>query len=155
MRPVFILLLLPFTGLCGQADSLLRAFHWQEEGTERRLLLTADGTFEMDYGAAVGEGRYLLGRYELDSTGREITLSVDYFLGKSRLPGRYRRGQDFYLQYDIITLNDRRLVLLDVLTDELLAFVPGPREADDDPAQRRVPRPSPTKFKLPRGWGGG
>ena len=154
MRPLLFLLLLPLTGLLGQADSLLQAYHWEEEGTERRLLLTADGTFELDYGPTTGAGRYLLGRYTTDSTGRELTLSVDYFLGKSRLPGRYRRGQDFYLQYDIITLNEQRLVLLDVLTDELLAFLPGPLDAEDDPAQRHVPQPNPTKFKLPRGWGG-
>lgn len=155
MRPLFILFFLPITGLFGQADSLLRAYHWQEEGTERRLLLTPDGTFELDYGPDTGEGRYLLGRYAIDSTGRELTLSVDYFLGKSRIPGRYRRGQDFYLQYDIVTLDERRLVLLDVLTDELLAFLPAPLNTEDDPARRRAPRPNPTKFKLPRGWGGG
>ena len=154
MRPLLFLLLLPCSGLFGQPDSLLRAYHWQEEGTERRLLLTPDGTFELDYGPEGGAGRYLMGRYETDSTGRELTLSVDYFLGKSRLPGRYRRGQDFYLKYDIVTLNERRLVLLDVLTDELLAFLPSPLAEDEDPAQRRVPRPNPTKFKLPRGWGG-
>ena len=53
-----------------------------------------------------------------------------------------------------MTLNERRLVLLDVLTDELLAFLPTPLAEEEDPAQRRVPRPNPTKFKLPRGWGG-
>ena len=154
MRLLFILSCLPLLSLSAQTDSLLRAYHWTEEGSERRLLLTPDGTFQLDFGPAAGETRYLMGRYELDSLGRELTLAVDYFLGKSRIHARYRRKRDFYFVYDIITLNDRRLVLLDQLTDDLLAFLPAPLEAADDPARRRVSPPNPAKIVLPPGWGG-
>ena len=155
MHLFFLLLLLPLSAaLSGQPDTLLQAYHWEEEGEVRRLLFTPDGTFQLDYGPSEKKARYLMGRYRTDSTGRELILSVDYFLGKSRLHPRYRDGQDFYLVYDIITLNERRLVLLDVATDNLLAFCAAPLTGDDDPAQRQVPKPKVGDWKLPEGWGG-
>ena len=150
----FLLLVTLSTALSGQSDSLLLAFHWEEEGTDRRLLLTPDGTFQLDYGPAERKARYLMGRYRTDSTGRELILSVDYFLGKSRLHPRYRDGQDFYLVYDIIKVTEHRLVLLDVATDDLLAFCAAPLSTDDDPARRQVPKPKVGDWKLPEGWGG-
>ena len=155
MRLLLFLLFVPLSAaLPAQADSLLRAFHWEEEGTERRLLFTPDGTFQLDYGSAEGRGRYLLGRYRTGSTGRELILSVDYFLGKSRLHARYREGRDYYLVYDIVTINEERLVLLDVATDDLLAFCAAPLSGDDDPVRRQLPKPKVGDWKLPEGWGG-
>ena len=153
MRALLLFLLLPFGGLAAQTDSLLRAAHWSEDGTERRLLLTPDGTFEEDYGP--GErARYLMGRYETDSDSEELTLAVDYFLGKSRIPGRYRQGQDFYLVYRIDSLSADRLVLRDMLTDERRSFSAEPLDQGDDPARRRIKLDEPVKLKLPPGWGG-
>ena len=154
MRQLFFLLFLPLLGLQAQPDSLLQRYHWEEEGSDRSLLLTPDGTFQLDYGPDTQQGRYLMGRYQLDSTGREITLSVDYFLGKSRLHPRYRDGQDFYLVYDIVTLNEQRLVLLDAITQDILAFLPAPLDEEADPARRRIPKPKTGKWELPDGWGG-
>ena len=155
MRLLLFLLFLPLsTALTAQPDSLLRAFHWEEEGAERRLLFTPDGTFQLDYGPSEKKARYLMGRYRTDSTGRELILSVDYFLGKSRLHPRYRDGRDFYLVYNVITLNERRLVLLDLATDDLLAFCAAPLSGADDPVQRQVPKPKVGDWKLPEGWGG-
>ncbi|PPK88185.1 hypothetical protein CLV84_1150 [Neolewinella xylanilytica] len=154
MYASLLLLLLPLFGLRAQPDTLLQAYHWQEEGGERRLLLTPDATFQLDYGPGTEAGRYLMGRYRLDAAGRQLTLSVDYFLGKSRIHPRYRDGQDFYLVYDIVKVTERRLVLLDVLTDDLIAFLPTPLSGDDDPARRRIPKPKSKDWGLPEGWGG-
>ena len=154
-----ILLLLPLfvtaALLPGQhTDSLLRAAHWQRADSAERLLFTPDGTFQWDYGAAAGDGRYLMGRYETDPDNQEVTLSVDYFLGRRRIAGRYRRGQDFHLTYAIETVDAGRLLLRDVLTDERLEFAAAALDAEDDPARRRIRRDPPVKLKLPPGWGG-
>ncbi|WP_116105934.1 hypothetical protein [Lewinella sp. IMCC34191] len=155
MRALLSLLFVLFVvALPAQADTLLQAYHWQEEGTDRRLLLTPDGTFQLDYGPDAAKARYLMGRYRTDSTGRALTLSVDYFLGKSRLHPRYRDGQDFHLVYDIIKVTEHRLVLLDVATDDLQAFLASPLLKEDDPARRRVPKPQIKDWELPEGWGG-
>ncbi len=154
MRTLLLLLLLPLAALRAQPDSLLRAAHWAETGTEQRLLLTPDGTFQQDYGPGAGKGRYLMGRYEIDPDNQELTLSVDYFLGRRRIPARYRRGQDFYLVYQIDTLTPDRLVLRDLLTDELRFFTAESLEDVEDPANRRVNPELPTKLELPPGWGG-
>ncbi len=153
MPVLLLLLLLPLSGLFSQTDSLLRAAHWSEDGTDRRLLLTPDGTFQQDYGEEES-ARYLMGRYETDDDNEEVTLSVDYFLGKSRIPGRYRRGQDYYLTYRIDTLTAERLVLYDLLTDERRYFTAQPLEQEEDPARRRIRLSEPVKLKLPTGWGG-
>ncbi|WP_157974489.1 hypothetical protein [Lewinella sp. IMCC34183] len=154
MRILILYCLFPLMGLSAQTDSLLRAVHWAEDSTAHRLLLTPDGTFQLDYGPAAGQGRYLLGRYALDGDNQEITLSVDYFLGKRRIPGRYRRGQDFYLVYVLQTLTPERLVLRDVLTGEVRSFTAQPLDPEDDPARRRVDPPVDVRIKLPPGWGG-
>ncbi|WP_420459248.1 hypothetical protein [Neolewinella sp.] len=149
-----LLCLLPFTTLLGQpTDSLLQSVAWQEEGTGYRLVLTADGTFEQDYGTENrGAARYLLGRYALDADSRELTLSVDYFLGKSRIPNRYRRERDFYLPYRIDSLTADRLVLTDLVTRNERRFAAQPLRPEDDPLKRHTPAPQPVKLKLPGGW---
>ena len=149
-----LLFLLPLASLAAQpTDSLLQSASWLEEATSYRLVLTADGTFEQDYGREDRRAaRYLLGRYALDEDSRELTLSVDYFLGKSRLPDRYRQGQDFYLPYRIDTLTAERLVLTDLLTKESRYFTAQPLRPEDDPVKRRTPQPQPVKLKLPDGW---
>ncbi|MGB3800645.1 MAG: hypothetical protein WA952_12595 [Lewinella sp.] len=155
MRPLLLLLFFALAfALPAQADSLLQAYHWQEEGTDRRLLLTPDGTFQLDYGPDEDKARYLMGRYRTDTTAQELTLSVDYFLGKSRLHSRYREGQDFHLVYDIVQINEDQLVLLDTRTDDRLAFCATPLGDEDDPAKRRIPKPELQDWKLPEGWGG-
>ncbi|MBB4079770.1 hypothetical protein GGR28_002397 [Lewinella aquimaris] len=146
------LIILLHLGLTGQTDALLQASTWQEAASGYSLRFTPDGTFEQDYGENARGGRYLMGRYAVDSTGHMLTLSVDYFLGKSRLPGRYRRGQDFYLDFTIDTLTATRLVLIDRLTDELRTFTAVPHDRED-PARRRIPKPELGKLKLPEGWG--
>ncbi len=151
--PLLFLLFLPLAALTAQTDSLLRAAHWAEDATPYRLLLTPDGTFQQDYGPDQ-KIRYLMGRYAIDPDHEELTLSVDYYLGKSRIPARYRREQDFYLVYAIDTLTEERLVLRDLLTDERRRFSATPLEAAEDPALRRVRPGAPGKLKLPPGWGG-
>ncbi|THH40685.1 hypothetical protein [Neolewinella litorea] len=156
MRNLLICLLLPLFGLHAQVgDTLLQAVHWTEDGHPNRLLLTPDGTFQEDYGPDAGSGRYLMGRYRVDEDNQEITLSVDYFLGKRRIPDRYRRGQDFHLLYRIDTLSADRLVLVDLLTGEARRFTAAPLDPEDDPARRRIRRKLPTKLELPEGWDGG
>ncbi len=150
---LFLFMLLSCGGLLAQTDSLLRAAHWSEDGTEHRLLLTSDGTFQQDYGPEE-KARYLLGRYKTDADSEELTLAVDYFLGKTRIPGRYRQGQDFYLVYRIDTLTPARLILRDLLTDELRSFTADPLDPEEDPARRRIRLDEPGKLKLPPGWGG-
>lgn len=155
MRYLLICFLFPFLGLHGQpADSLLRSVQWAEDGHARTLLLTPDGTFQEDYGPDAGSGRYLMGRYRLDADSREIIFSVDYFLGKRRIPDRYRDGQDFHLVYRLDTLTADRLLLTDVLTGEVRSFTAQPLDPEDDPARRRIRRTLPTKIELPDGWGG-
>ena len=154
MRILLLLLFLPLAALSAQSDSLLRAAHWEEVGTDRRLLLTPDGTFQLDYGPDAGDGRYLMGRYRTGEDNRELTLSVDYFLGKRRIPARYRQGQDFHLVYVLENVGPEELVLRDVLTRDTLRFTAGPLEAEDDPARRRIKRQMPGKLELPPGWGG-
>ena len=146
--------LLPFSFLSAQSDSLLRAFLWWEAGTGYTLKFTPDGTFEQDRGEDVRSGRYLMGRYTLDSTDAVVTLSVDYLLGKRHLPNRYRRKRDFYLDYRIDTLATDTLVLTDLLTGERRRFGALPLSDGDDPARRRIPKPELGELKLPEDWGG-
>lgn len=154
MVRLLLLFLLPLNLLNAQTDSLLQSANWKEEATSYRLLLTPDGTFEQDYGADVKSGRYLMGRYALDADEKILTLSVDYFLGKTRIPNRYRRKRDFYLDYRIEALSADTLVLIDLLTDEVRRFGARPLEEKEDPAQRRIPKPKQDQFKLPEGWDG-
>ena len=149
-----LLCLFPFTTLLGQpTDSLLQSVAWREEGSGYRLVLTADGTFEQDYGREDRRAaRYLLGRYALNPDSRELTLSVDYFLGKSRIPNRYRRERDFYLPYRIDSLTADRLVLTDLVSREVRRFAARPLRPEDDPLNRHTPAPQPVKLKLPGGW---
>jgi hypothetical protein len=154
LYPLLLLVLLPFLSLGAQSDSLLRELDWHADDDELVLRLTPDGTFEFDYGAEAQRGRYLMGRYRLDTTGRVLTLSVDYFLGKRRIPNRYRRGNDFYLEYDLLHSDPRRLVLRDRLTDELRHFT-GRLPEGQDPALRPLPTTSDGGFKLPDKRGGG
>ena len=153
-RPGWLLLSLLFPlFVTAQTDSLLRAVSWQEEGTEELLRLTPDGTFELDYGPGVRRGRYLMGRYTLDEDSDELTLSVDYFLGRKRISPRYRDGQDFYLTYAIDSVSTEVLYLYDVLTRETHRYRARPDDDREDPATR--PLPKPQEWKLPDLSGGG
>lgn len=130
-------------------DSLLQSAVWVEEGIGYELTLTPDGTFQQDYGENVRRGRYLLGRYETDPDHRELTLSVDYFLGRNKLAERYREGRDYHLTYVIDSLTAEKLVLKDVLTRERRRFDGRPADQEDDPARRRLPVPDFGELKLP------
>ena len=150
--PLLIALLLPL-GPTDPTDGLLQSVPWRD--TERGLLLrfTPDGTFEYDYGA--GErGRYLMGRYTLSADDQEITLGVDYFLGRRRLHPRYRREQDFYLPYAILRISPQELLLQDLVTQEQITYVAAPEAVREDPAERQLPKPKISDLKLPGGWGG-
>lgn len=147
-RPGWLLLCLLFPLLLtAQTDSLLRAVSWQEEGTEELLRLTADGTFELDYGPGLARGRYLMGRYTIDEDSDELTLSVDYFLGRKRIHPRYRQGQDFYLTYAVDSVSTEVLLLYDVLTRKTHRYRARPNDEREDPAER--PLPKQQEWKLP------
>ena len=152
MRYLLVLLLLVVgVGVTAQTDSLLQRVSWEEAGTGTILRLTTDGTFEYDYGPAA-RTRYLMGRYTLDPDDEELTLGVDYLIGKRRIHPRYRRERDFYLPYAIARLTDERLVLIDLLTREEKVFTARPDDAREDPAERRIPKPNFRKLELPDGW---
>ena len=138
-----------------QTDSLLRASTWQDTTGRELWRFTSDGTFQIDYGEKEEKrGRYLMGRYTVGEDGVILTLSVDYFLGKRRIPSRYRRGQDFYLGYRIGILDDVRLSLTDEITDEERTFIAVDDDDWQDPAERPIPKPAGLKLELPEGWGG-
>lgn len=143
-------LILPAIGLT-QPDSLLQSVTWRDEASGDLLRLTEDGTFEFDYGQRA-EVRYLMGRYTISEDDEEITLGVDYLIGKRRLHPRYRRERDFYLTYAIVTLTTGELVLKDVLTGERTPYTAQPHDERADPAERRIPKPDFGKLKLPKDW---
>ena len=147
--------------LFAQADSALVNTVWEEtSGGERNgyvLQLNQYGTFEEDAGKGyTRSSQYLMGRWTLDSAKNTITFAVDYFLGKNMVASRYRKGQDFYLTYSIVTISADSLSLKDRLTGDVRTFVPTTLATDyEDGATRRVPKPGKVPvFKLP-GSGGG
>ena len=146
-RPGWLLLALLFPlFVTAQTDSLLRAVSWQEVGTDQLLRLTPDGTFELDYGPGMARGRYLMGRYTLDEDNDELTLSVDYFLGRKRIHPRYREGQDFYLTYAIDSVSTQALHLYDIRTRETHYYRARPDDEREDPAERPLQK---REWKLP------
>lgn len=143
------------------SDSLLSSVLWEETtpGQNEGYLLRLDryGSFEED----AGEGgkraaRYLMGRWEVDSASTSLTLAVDYFLGQKMVPKRYRRGQDFYLEYRIIARDSTTLELEDKLTGKTRSFVARPLAGREDAAERTAREIDLGRkdkgLKLPKGW---
>ncbi|MEM9929051.1 MAG: hypothetical protein AAF840_04495 [Bacteroidota bacterium] len=163
LRFIVCLLLLSTGLLAGQTDSLLSSVHWEEmtAGDRKGYLIRFNpfGTFEEDAGEVYARSaRYLMGRYEIDSTQSVLTFAVDFFMGDKLVHRRYRRGQDFYLDYDIVSLKPERLELRDKLTREIRTFVAKPLEGVEDAATRRINKIQFGKkggLKLPGGWDGG
>ncbi len=161
MRHVYLLLfwLMPFF-LMAQTDSLLSAVLWEETSTGDRegyiLQFNPYGTFAEDAGEQFNRpARRLLGRYELDSAQVTLTLAVDFFMGDQLVHRRYRRGQDFYLDYTIDLLEGDTLALIDQLTGETRTFRARPLADTQDEATRRIHKIEFGKkggLKLPGGW---
>lgn len=145
------------------SDSLLFGANWRETSPGDRsgylLILTGIGNFEEDAGPDHERPyRYLMGRWQLDSAAKVLTLSVDAQMGKTGVHSRYKRGRDFYLDYELLVLNTSTLEIRDHLTGEVRTFRAETRETYVEPAMRRIPRPADDGlFKLPGGttWGGG
>lgn len=159
MRLFILLLLLPASiMLSAQTDSLLSGTVWRETTAGERqdyvLQLNPYGSFEEDAGEAYQRSaRYLMGRWTLDTTARTITFAVDYFLGKSMVSSRYRKGQDFYLPYHIEAYTPDSLELKDQLTGATRTFSRTELAEDyEDASKRRLPKPDFGKLKLPKGW---
>lgn len=159
---IFILLSLP-VALFAQADSLLTTVLWEEitRGERNGITLRFDefGPFEEDAGEDHQQAsRYLLGRWELDTTSTRLTFAVDYFLGRKLVHPRYRRGKDFYLEYRIVTFTRDTLELEDELTGKVRRFVAVPLDDRPDASERRAQKIElGTKkdnggFKIPDGW---
>jgi len=142
-------------------DSVFTTPDWRETSSGERkgyvLTLTDDGNFEEDAGENHNRPyRYLLGRWKIDSAAATLTLSVDGQMGKTGVHRRYLRGRDFYLVYDIVSLEDGELQLKDRLTGAHRTFRATERKAYEEPAMRRIPKPGkkPGVFEFPKGWGG-
>lgn len=154
----FLLLIFLVSGqLMSQADSLLTAVLW-EETSGFRLRLNPYGSFEEDAGAQHHRAaRYLMGRWEADSLLTRLTLAVDYFLGRKMIPDRYRREQDFFMEFRILKLSPEKLLLEDVLTGHQRHFQSVSRTGSLDAAERRAQKirfknPAPLELKLPDGF---
>lgn len=150
--------------LVGQTDSLLTAVLWEETSPGERegyvLRLNPYGTFEEDAGPQYDRAaQRLMGRYELDSTSTVLTLAVDFFMGDKLVHRRYRRGQDFYLDYTILVVEPGRLEIEDELTGKTRTFIARPIKDEQDAATRRINKIEFGKkkggLKLPGGWGNG
>lgn len=145
--------------LIAQADSLLTNTVWEEtSGGERNgyvLQLNPYGTFEEDAGKEYSRSsQYLMGRWTADSTKETITFAVDYFLGKNMISARYRKGQDFYLTYSMVSLTQDSMELKDQLTGKTRSFIRTKlQENYEDAATRRIPKLGKKKggLKLPGG----
>lgn len=142
-------------------DSVFTVPDWLETSSEDRdgyiLTLTNDGNFEEDAGEQHNRPyRYLLGRWKVDSAAGTLTLSVDGQMGKTGVHRRYLKGRDFYMVYDIISLEDGKMELKDRLTGARRTFRAVERKEYVEPAMRRLPTPGkkPAVLKLPTGWGG-
>jgi hypothetical protein len=144
-------------------DSLLVGTNWRETSPGARsgylLVLTDIGNFEEDAGPDHERPyQYLMGRWRLDSATQVFTFSVDGQMGKTGVHSRYKRGRDFYLDYDLLVLNATTLELRDHLTGEHRTFRAEARLNYVEPAIRRIPKPADEgRFKLPGSggnWGG-
>lgn len=147
---ILILGCLSFASLGAQVDSLLSLALWEEPATGYVLRLSPKGNFDEDRGA----GRYLQGRWEVDSAGTELLLAVDGLLGGRLVHRRYRRDRDFYLEYRILVVNSEELLLEDLLTGEERHFFF--RELGDylNPSERLLRTAPQPKLELPKsgGW---
>ncbi len=159
---LLLLLILNVSGIA-QSDSLLTSFEWVEDSSFARagyvLRLQPHGAFEEDAGEDfTRSSRYLLGRWAYVDSTALLTLSVDYFMGKNMVNGRYRDGQDFYLDYKVVKISDTALQLKDLLTGKVRSFTSRPVSAGPDASERRKPKPTLTPEltlpQLPKGWGG-
>lgn len=159
----FFLSLFLTVAASAQSDSLLTSYEWVEDSSFARtgyvLRLQPHGAFEEDAGEGfTRSSRYLLGRWGYVDSTATLTLSVDYFMGKNMVNGRYRDGRDFYLDYDLVELSDSTLHLRDQLTGKPRYFSPRPLSIEPDASERRKPkpvgRPKLTLPRLPSGWGG-
>jgi hypothetical protein len=83
-----------------------------------------------------------MGRRRLDSATQVFTFSVDGQMGKTGVHSRYKRGRDFYLDYDLLVLNATTLELRDHLTGEHRTFRAEARLNYVEPAIRRIPKPA-------------
>ena len=90
-----------------------------------------------------------MGRWRLDSAATRLTIGIDYFMGKRMVHPRYRRGQDFFLDYDILLLTPGHLQLRDPLTDERRTFEATAVEHYEEASQRRIPKPDFGPLRLP------
>ncbi len=157
----FIAIILSSALAAGQQDSLLSSVIWEETtpGERQGFLLRLEpyGPFEEDAGANhQRKSRYLMGQWTLDTAKNTLTLSVDYFMGKSLVPSRYREGRDFYLRYNIIERTAEQLVLQDERSGEERTFRARPIADKLDAAERRAKKielgqKKRTKLKLPGG----
>lgn len=162
MRLMILLLLCVSCLLAfGQQDSLFTAVLWEETTTGERhgyvLRLNQYGSFEEDAGEAFRrKSRYLMGQWEADSLKTRLTLAVDYFMGQRLVHARYLKGQDFYLDYQIITRTAEELVLKDEITGKMRTFTARSKEDSLDAAERRAQKIQFGKqkggLKLPKGW---
>ncbi|MBC6995332.1 hypothetical protein QWY85_00135 [Neolewinella lacunae] len=147
--------------LAARWDSLLTTPDWLEStpGPRNgyRLTLTTEGNFDEDGGPSHGRAyQHLLGRWTIDTAAHTLTFGVDGMMGNKLVHRRYLRGRDFFITYDVLTLNAETLRLRDRLTDEIRTFTAAERTDYVDPAVRRMPKfPDPVKLKLPGEWGGG
>jgi len=152
---LFFLLILTVVGTA-QSDSLLTNFEWVEDSSFARagyvLRLQPHGAFEEDAGEEfTRSSRYLLGRWGYVDTTSTLTLSVDYFMGKNMVNERYRDGRDFYLDYEVVKINDTILQLKDQLTGKVRSFMARPVSTGPDASERRKPKPAlKPDFTLPQ-----
>lgn len=144
MQSLILLLLVTFSSLAvAQQDSILTAVLWEETSPGDRqgyiLQLNPYGSFEEDAGEQHRrKSRYLMGRWEIDSLKTRLTLAVDYFMGQRLVHPRYRRDQDFYLDYRILKRTTTKLVIEDELTGKTRSFIARSREDALDAAERRA-----------------
>lgn len=162
MRFLVILVLFLVSPLAyGQQDSILTAVLWEETTTGDRqgyiLRLNQYGSFEEDAGENYRrKSRYLMGQWTIDTQRTHLTLAVDYFMGQRLVHTRYRRGQDFYLDYTIVKRTAAELVLKDELTGKERTFVARAKADALDAAERRAQKikfgKEKGKLKLPGGF---
>lgn len=144
-------------------DTLLFAVLWRETTPGSRagyaLRLAEFGSFEEDAGENYDRAsRYLLGRWETDSTLSRLTLAVDYFLGRKLVHSRYRNGQDYYLDYEVVALTPDTLELRDETTGKVRTFTAEPLADYKDAGERKAEaieifgNKRKGGLELPKGW---
>jgi len=140
-------------------DSLMTTMEWAEEGETYILRLAPHGAFEEDAGENfTRSSQYLMGRWSYADSTATLTLAVDYFMGQNMVASRYRKGQDFYLVYEVTELSDSTMILRDAQTGKHRRFAARERTDGPDASERRKPKPTLKPdfgpLKLPKGWGG-